>query len=234
LDKAVFHLKAQRYGCKTDAQRVLNDLQKTARYHELGEQEFIEHKRFSGKGRPKKNTDIKNNEWQIIATFVTDEERVESHRQQKACFIIGTNLPVSELDDCAVFQAYKNQSTVERGFRFLKDPLFFVSSLFLKKPSRIETLLMVMTLSLLVYSIAERRMRQQLAVSNESLPNQINIPTKTPTLRWLFQILEGINRVTVSLDDKRHCLIEGMNDLRTKIIRLFGETICRIYQISWA
>jgi len=233
LDKAVFHLKAQRYGCLTDAERVLNDLQKTIRYHALGEQEFIEHKRYSGKGRPKNNTDSKDTQWQIMATFVTDDDRVESHRQQKACFIIGTNLPVSELDDCAIFQAYKNQSKVERGFRFLKDPLFFVSSLFLKKSSRIQALLMVMTLSLLVYSIAERRMRQTLAASNETLPNQINIPTKTPTLRWVFQILDGINRVTLALDNQRHCLIDGMTDLRTKIIRLFGEYVCRIYQISY-
>ena len=50
---------------------------------------------------------------------------------------------------------------VEGGFRFLKDPLFFVSSLFVKKPCRIQGLLMVMTLALLVYSVAQRRMRQQ-------------------------------------------------------------------------
>ena len=42
----------------------------------------------------------------------------------------------------------------ERGFRFLKDPLFFASSLFLKNPKRIMALLMVMLLSLLVYGIA--------------------------------------------------------------------------------
>jgi len=136
------------------------------------------------------------------------------------------------LDDRAIFQAYKNQSKVERGFRFLKDPLFFVSSLFLKKTSRIQALLMVMTLSLLVYSIAERRMRQQLAAINESLPNQINVSTSTPTLRWVFQMLEGINRVTLALKDQRYCLIEGMTDLRIKILRLFGENVCRLYQIS--
>jgi transposase len=52
---------------------------------------------------------------------------------------------------------------VEGGFRFLKDPLFFVSSLFVKKPTRIQGLLMVMTLALLVYAVAQRRLRQELA-----------------------------------------------------------------------
>jgi len=50
---------------------------------------------------------------------------------------------------------------------------------------------MVMTLALLVYSVAQRRMRQQLACQNDTLPNQIHQPTQRPTLRWLFQLLEG-------------------------------------------
>jgi transposase len=43
--------------------------------------------------------------------------------------------------------------------RFLTDPLLCVSSLFIKKPSRIEGLLMVMTLAVLIYSVAPRRLR---------------------------------------------------------------------------
>jgi transposase len=56
-----------------------------------------------------------------------------------------------------IINAYKQQNTrIENmGFRFLKDPLFFVSSLFLKKPSCIMGLLMDMTLALLVYSITQ-------------------------------------------------------------------------------
>ena len=87
---------------------------------------------------------------------------------------------------------------MEGGFRFLKDPLFFVSSLFVKKPCRIQGLLMVMTLALLVYSVAQRRLRQELARQQESLPNQIDQPTQRPTLRWVFQLLEGIHRVRVT------------------------------------
>ena len=94
---------------------------------------------------------------------------------------MATNIATSELTDAEVFAGYKNQSSVERGFRFLKDPLFFVSSLFLKKPSRIEGLLMVMTLSLLVYSIAQRRLRNELEKREDTLPNQIDIPTAKPT-----------------------------------------------------
>jgi len=42
-------------------------------------------------------------------------------------------LPAAE-----VLRRYKDQTrTVERGFRFLQDPLFFASSAFLKRPERV-------------------------------------------------------------------------------------------------
>jgi transposase len=154
------------------------------------------------------------------------------HQQVKACFVLGTNIGTSELSDAEVIAAYKGQSSVEGGCRFLKDPLFFVSSLFVKKPSRIEGLLMVMTLALLVYSVAQRRMRQQLARQDETVPNQINQPTMAPTLRWVFQLLEGIHCVRVTVQGQVHELIEGLNDVKSKILRLFGERVCCLYQIS--
>jgi transposase len=108
------------------------------KYHQVTSHEQIPHKTYAKKGRPSPNTPVKAISWQIRAELAVDEEAL---LQQKACFIIGTNISKTELADAEVFAAYKNQSSVEHGFRFLKDPLFFVSSLYLKKPSRIEGLL---------------------------------------------------------------------------------------------
>ena len=94
-------------------------------------------------------------------------------------------------------------------------------SLFVKKPCRIQGLLMVMTCALLVYSVTQRRLRQQLAPQHETVPNQINQPTERPTLRWIFQLLEGIHRVRVTVQGKVHDLIEGLNEVHIKILRLF-------------
>ena len=74
-----------------------------------------------------------------------DTETITQQKQYKACFVLGTNIDASQLPEADVIAAYKGQAQVEGGFRFLKDPLFFVSSLFVKKPSRIQGLLMVMT-----------------------------------------------------------------------------------------
>ena len=158
---------------------------------------------------------------------------MESKRRHEACFVLGTNIAETELSDLEVFRGYKRQGAVERGFSFLKSPVFFVSSLFVKKPSRIEGLLMVMTLSLLLYSVAQRRLRNQLTALGETLPNQIKQPTSRPTLRWLFQCMEGINRVLLNVGGIVNCIVDGITELRMKIIRLFGQRVCQVYQISF-
>jgi transposase len=232
IDKQRLHLQAKRFASPQQAQDALCALSTSWRYHHVASTELIEHQRYAGKGRPHANTPIKAIEWQMQAEVCPDAEALRWSQQHKGCFVLGTNIEAHELSDEEVIAAYKAQSQVESGFRFLKDPLFFVASLFVKKPSRMQGLLMVMTLALLVYSVAQRRLRQALARQNESLPNQINQPTQRPTLRWVFQVLEGIHRVRVIVQDHVHDLIEGLNEVRIKILRLFGQEVCQIYQIS--
>jgi transposase len=232
IEKQLFHLQAQRFESPQRAQAALATRSGAWRYHQVTATELIEHKRYAGKGRPSAKTPIKAITWQIQAQVGPDVEAIHRQQQHKGCFVLGTNIEVRDLSDEEVITAYKAQSQVEGGFRFLKDPLFFVSSLFVKKPSRIQGLLMVMTLALLVYSVAQRRLRQALARQKESLPNQINQPTQRPTLRWVFQLLEGIHRVRLLVQDQVHDVIEGLNEVQIKILRLFGQEVCQIYQIS--
>jgi transposase len=103
-----------------------------------------------------------------------------------------------------VLGRYKNQTrTVERGFRFLKDPLFFTGSTFLKRAERVMSLGMVMAVALWVYALGEWELRRKLLENQASLPDQKGKPTQRPTLRWVFQLciwvrlveLEGRPRV---------------------------------------
>ena len=146
--------------------------------------------------------------------------------------VLGTNIAASQLSDPEVIRAYKSQAQAEGGFRFLKDPRFCVSSWCVKQPCRIQGLLMVMTFALLVYSVTQRRWRQPFVRQHETGPNQINQPTERPTWRWVFQRLEGIHRVRVTMPGKVHDLREGLNEVRIKILRWFGEEVCRLDQIS--
>lgn len=235
LDKQLFHLQATRFDSQQTAQAALDALSNKLRYHRLAQITYTPHHHYAHKGRPSPKDPIQKTLWQIAAQPVVDTDTLHQAQQHKACFVLASPLALAhELSDGEVFTAYKQQSRVEQGFRFLKDPLFFVSSLFVTKPSRIQALLMVMTLALLVYAIAQRRLRQQLQATNQTLPNQIHQPTETPTLRWLFQLLEGINRVVLWLHDQVQVIIEGLTELHRKILNLFGSTVCQIYQISSA
>lgn len=232
VQQQLFHLQAQRFPSESEARAALDAIAQRWRYHQLAQVSLTPHRQYARKGRPTKQTPCKAIQWQLHASVRPDLATITRQQQRKACFVLGTTIPVTALTDAEVVAAYKGQSAVERGFRFLKDPVFFVSSLFVKKPSRLQGLLMVMTLALLVYSVAQRRMRHQLAQQHDTLPNQIGQPGSRPTLRWVFQLLEGINRVTISVQGHVTIVMEGLTTLRRKILQLFGQKVCQIYQIS--
>jgi transposase len=232
IEKQLFHLQAKRFETPEAATAALDTLARTWHYHQIDTYSLLDHKRYACKGRPTPTTPLKAITWQMHAQVRPHDAQMKQRKQQKACFVVGTNIDASQLSDAEVIRAYKGQAQAEGGFRFLKDPLFFVSSLFVKKPSRIQGLLMVMTGALLVYSVAQRRLRQQLLQQNKTVPNQIHQPTQRPTLRWVFQLLEGIHRVRVTVQGHMQDLIEGLNEVQITLLRLFGEGVCRLYQIS--
>jgi transposase len=81
---------------------------------------------------------------------------------------------------------YENQQSCERGFRFLKDPLFFADSFFVEKTERIETMLFLMSFCLLVYNLGQRELRNSLKRAKAGVKNQVNKLTSSPTIRSIF------------------------------------------------
>ncbi len=153
--------------------------------------------------------------------------------KQKSCFVLATNTTEQEVDNEELLTRYKAQSKVESGFRFLKDPIFFVASFFIKKPSRIDALLMIMTLSLLVYSIAQRRLRANMAKAKATIPNQIRQATATPTLRWVFQCFEGIHLIySASSKDNLSGKLDNLNEIRLCVIRHLAGRVAYYYKIQ--
>lgn len=91
-------------------------------------------------------------------------------------------------------------------------------------------LLMIMTLSLLVYSVAQKHLREQLVEKNETLPNQINKPIKNPTMRWIFQLMEGVDVVYIRIKNVIQKKITGLTELRQKIISFLFTPVQKIYE----
>lgn len=230
--KQLLHLQAQRFASGEAAHTAVHKITSTLHAHQVEHASVTPHIQEARTGRPTPETPITAIRWHVHASVVPDPAKITSRQQRQACCVLGTPIPDTALSDAEVIAGSKGQSAVEGGFRFLQDPGFFVSSLFVNKPSRIQGLLMVMTLAFLVYSVAQRRMRHPLARQQETLPNQIGQPTSRPTLRWICQLVEGINRVTLSVHGHVETLIEGLTDLRRTILQLFGQKVCQIYRIS--
>ncbi len=83
--------------------------------------------------------------YRLLARLEVDRGKLERARRGLGRFPLATDV----LDREALPAGEVLGRTVERGFRFLKDPLFFTGSTFLKRPER------VMALALLVYALAK-------------------------------------------------------------------------------
>jgi transposase len=233
LEKKIWHLSNKPFDCAGDAERAIDALIKRYHYHKVVQKTVTQKNIYTESGRPRKGSEPTAVKYFVTATITKDEEAFNARLDEKSCYVIGTNISNDELSAVDIIAAYKKQniSIENTGFRFLKDPIFFTSSLFLKKPSRIMGLLMVMTLALLVYSIAQRRLRNALEKQNQTLPNQINQPTETPTMRWIFQLMDGIHVVRMKIDGVFKTIVHGVNEIKRKIILLMGKTITHIYLV---
>jgi transposase len=231
-EKALQRLMNKDYGCEDAVCKAVNALKAKWRYHDV-RLDIRSQTRYEQPGRPTADTPS-HPVWRFEAQVVADEAHPEQLRRTHGKYVIATNeLDANELGLLEMLAIYKQQSTgVERGFRFLKDPLFFAHSLFLKKPLRIMALLMVMGLSLLVYALAERQVRQQLAERSQTIPDQTGKPSQRPTIRRVFQMLEGIDVLYIEQAGVRRRLILNLTDLQRQILSLFSPHVQKIYDLS--
>ena len=90
-------------------------------------------------------------------------------------------------------------------------------------------LLMVMGLALLVYALAERKLRQALHHHQQSIPNQVGKPTQRPTMRRVFQIFEGIDLLVIQRPEGVERVVTNLNDVHWRIVRLLGSHVEKYY-----
>lgn len=196
-------IQCQTFNCREDAEAALSAIQQKWKYH-IVKGEIVPLMRYPSAGRPAAGATPQIVGFRLAGEVQSSESLLEQARRGQGCFILATNeLQADRLPPETMLAQYKAQAvSVERGFRFLKDPLFFADSLFLKNPGRIMALTMIMVLALLVYALAEHNLRTRLQETGQSLPNQVGKETQSPTMRWIFQIFEGIDLLLVWQGDR--------------------------------
>lgn len=214
------------FACEADAISAAKRLDKQLKYYSLTAIKVIPFTTKIGNN----STDDTNSltpKFKVTAQLELNSSVV--HQETLACgrFILATNvMDVSQLSPDEMIIKYKEQQSAERGFGFLKDPLFFTDSVFLKSPERIEALALVMGLCLLVYTLGQRLLRQSLKQTNSTVNSQLGKPTNRPTLRWIFQCFQSIH--CCSQSGLKY--ISNLTDERLHILSFFPLP-CRSYYL---
>jgi transposase len=229
--KAFEKLCRTRFNCPEDAERALAAYQQGLRVLDVHQAEITPHNHFAHAGRPRKDAEPDNISYHLSGTLAATITQREALITQRACFILATNnLDNDDLTDADILTEYKGQGHVERGFRFLKTPMFLASTLFLKKVERIMALLMVMTVCLLVYAALEHRIRKTLRKHHAHVPDQKGKPTNRPTARWVFELFLDVHLLTVTMNAMtlRTLVLNLQDELRTLLV-LLGQPYEQLY-----
>ena len=232
-EKVWRRLQKQVFNCAEDAQTALAEAQKKWTYHQLTAA-TKPLTRYPGRGRPRQGAQPEIIGYQLEGRIILREEAVAQARRTLGRFILATDvLDPEELSPKEMLLQYKAQAvSVERGFRFLKDPLFFADSLFLKNPERIMALTMIMVLALLIYALAERKLRLRLAETGQSVPNQVGKATQAPTMRWIFQVFEGVDVLLIRQNGQIARRVLNLKPVHREILRLLGPPVEKCYLLA--
>jgi hypothetical protein len=138
-------------------------------------------------------------------------ELVEQEVLRRACFLVATNV----LDPTVMPRRGSHPHRQDQG-----------------RVERIIALSCVMVLCLLVYRLAEQRVRQQLAATGQTIPNQVYKPTARPMMRWVFQCFEGLDRLTIRTLVGPQVLVLHLPSLHEPVRTLLGPLYREIYHLT--
>jgi len=185
------------FKCYADAEKEIELLEtkviKKLKYHKL--EISIQEQEKKRPGRPSK--DLKKNrlikEYKLEWDILIDKTSIEESIRRECTFILCSNdLSISGEK---MIREYKTQSDVEKRFRVLKAPTF-MNSLFLKTPQRVETLVYLLLISLMMMTVAERVVRDELKKNNDVVLGIEKRKQKQPTLTTILKIMNRIRVVT--------------------------------------
>ena len=187
------------FTCESDARAALARVTKKQVHLKVLEIKVKHLEHFDKVGRPSKTSQASRVTVQLELILASQASALLEATWRGSLFVLATNeLETNVLTDSMVLLEYKGQEKVESGFKFLKDPMFLASTMFLKKIERIMALLMVMTVCLLVYAALEYRIRRTLEVNQVSVPDQKGKPTVSPTTRWVFALMTDVHLLSIT------------------------------------
>ena len=168
--------------CGQDALRVAHKALPKLRFHRAELTATVETRplKRTKRGRPAKGAEAPTETvWLVTATVERDDDAVVRARRHASCFpLVTDHLDTPGWDDARILAEYRHQGIVEgnTGFRWLKGPAA-VSPMFLKTPTRMRALGLVMILALMVRNYWQFQMRKAARTAGEKITHPF---TKRP------------------------------------------------------
>ena len=205
--KAAGLLGSQSFSCEADAKREAESFldQFKDAFHHVTASVLPREREIPrmAPGRPKKGEEAQSETVYVVSARPGERkiEKVKAERQRRSTFTLITTLSKEEVPAGELLREYKEQSTCERRFSFMKDPAF-IDGVFLKNRERVEALGYVMLLACLVFSLLERRIRK----AGKPLTSAVRGKLKNPTGQEILKHLAGV-QVVVTGSKTRQILV---------------------------
>lgn len=192
IEKEIKSAEKTTYHCQVDAQKALEiiSVKKKTRYWNIkGNLETIP---VHAPGRAPKTGDRKiiDIKYKILLAHDENTEHYKAQLKMAGCFVMISNISKEKMTAREVLKTYKEQYGVEQNFSFLKEPLI-ANDTFLKKPSRIDALTFILLVSLMIWNLIQRELRNSAEVRNGELNDLNKRPTRRPTGYLMMCQLSG-------------------------------------------
>jgi transposase len=220
------------FACEADARQALSTFEQDLQTLYLAASTVRAQPHYSTWGRPGPDARPDQVVYQIDGALASTLTARQALIDQHGCFILATNeLDHTQLPPLEILEGDKGQVHVERGFRFLKDPQFLASALYLKKPERLMALLMVMTVCLLVYAALEYRICNALHDHAAMFPDQRGKRIQRPTARWVLHYCVGIHLLWQA---GQWPIVLNLTAEHQHVLRLLGNPYMVLYDVHYS
>ena len=162
-----------------------------------------------------------NRKYKLKLKITLKKEEIESKKRSFGRFILGTNdIKESCYQTNKILDLYKSQQNIERGFKFLKDPHFMADSFYLKKEERISSLLMIMSLSLLIYNYGQYKLHKNQKNQSIKLPNQKGKSKEKISLKWALKLMKCISILVIKQGKETKKIMTQISPVQKQIIKI--------------
>ena len=200
LEQEVRVVEQREFACEADAITAAQILtkQKSKGYFSLSYTTLHTTSQKRPVGNPGKNPKppVEISTWQVRFEMSENNGVIQAAQEQAQTFVLVSNIEHEKMNDKTLLWRYKNQHVVETGFRWLRQPSM-ASTIFLKKPQRIEALMMLIHAALLIRALMQQQVRLRLkAFSDSPLLDITGQKLPRPTADKILVLL--INRAVVT------------------------------------